>query len=193
MLYAGALGAGAISAEHATLFGTQLATGAESYVILSLAGTLGYLLGSLIGWTIGARGGRPLIERRGRWLHITPQTFQRAEQWFEKYGNPAVLLGRITPVVRSFISIPAGALGSPLAPYTALTLIGSAIWCFGFAAAGWALGGTWETVHHDFRYADYAAVLALILLAAATIVHRRRQGRREPHAPTTELRDQPSA
>jgi membrane protein DedA with SNARE-associated domain len=114
------------------------------------------------------------------------------ERWFEKYGNPAVLLGRITPVVRSFISIPAGALGSPLM-YTALTLIGSAIWCFGFAAAGWALGGTWETVHHDFRYADYAAVLALILLATAAIRRRRPQRRREPQAPTTELRDQPSA
>jgi membrane protein DedA with SNARE-associated domain len=193
MLYAGALGARASSEEHATLLGTQMATGTESYVILSLAGTLGYLLGALIGWTIGARGGRALIERHGRWLHLSPQTFHRAERWFEKYGHPAVLLGRITPVVRSFISIPAGALGSPLAPYTALTLIGSAIWCFGFAAAGWALGGTWETVHHDFRYADYAAVVALILLATAAILHRRQQRRRELQAPTTELRDQPSS
>jgi membrane protein DedA with SNARE-associated domain len=193
MLYAGALAGGAISAEHATLLGTPLATGTQSYVILALAGTLGYLLGALVGWAIGARGGRPLIMRHGRWLHLTPTTFQRAERWFDKYGNPAVLLGRVTPVVRSFISIPAGALGSPLAPYAALTLIGSALWCFGFAAAGWALGGAWETVHHDFRYADYAVVLAVILLGAVVIVHRRRQQRREPQAPTTELRDQPSA
>jgi membrane protein DedA with SNARE-associated domain len=123
MLYAGALAAGAVSAEHATLLGTQLAPGTESYVILALAGTLGYLLGALIGRTIGARGGRPLIERHGRWLHLSAQTSQRAERWFAKYGNRAVLLGRVTPVARSFISITAGALGSPLEPYTALTLI----------------------------------------------------------------------
>jgi membrane protein DedA with SNARE-associated domain len=179
MLYAGALGAGAIAEQHATLFGAQLAAGAESYVLLSLAGTIGYLLGSLIGWAIGARGGRTLIERHGRWLHVSPHTFERAEEWFEKFGNRAVLLGRITPVVRSFISIPAGALGSPLALYTALTLVGSAIWCFGFAAAGWVLGGTWATVHHDFRYADYAAVLALTVLASAAVLRRWQQRRRE--------------
>jgi membrane protein DedA with SNARE-associated domain len=193
MLYAGALGAGAISAQHATLFGTQLANGTESYVILALAGTLGYLLGALIGWAIGAGGGRALIARYGRWLHLSPSTFQRAERWFDRHGNAAVLLGRITPVVRSFISIPAGALGSPLAPYTALTLVGSAIWCFGFAATGWALGGTWETVHHDFRYADYAVILSLILIVTAAILHRRQQRRRELRARATEVHDHASA
>jgi membrane protein DedA with SNARE-associated domain len=177
MLYAGVLAAGAVAGQQATVFGVSLAAGAESYAILSLAGTLGYLAGSLIGWRIGVAGGRTLIERHGRWLHIGPHTFLRAELWFERFGPQAVFLGRITPVVRSFISIPAGVFGSPLAPYTILTLLGSLIWCFGFAGAGWALGDRWESFHHDFRYADYAAVAVVILLIAAAGFHRRRRGR----------------
>jgi membrane protein DedA with SNARE-associated domain len=165
MLYAGALSAGAIAGQHAVVFGTHLATGIESYVVVALAGSLGYLAGALVGWAIG---------RRGRGLHVAPETFARAERWFERFGNRAVFLGRLTPVVRSFISIPAGALGSPLGPYVALTLLGSMIWCFGFAAAGWALGDTWESLHRDFRYADYVAVLAVLGVVVAVMLHRRR-------------------
>jgi membrane protein DedA with SNARE-associated domain len=115
-----------------------------------------------------------LVERHGRWLHVSPAAFGRAERWFDRYGTAAVFLGRLTPVVRSFISIPAGVLGSPLAPYTILTLLGSLIRCFGFAGAGWALGSTWETFHHDFRYADYAAAAAVVVVLAAAILRRRR-------------------
>jgi membrane protein YqaA with SNARE-associated domain len=103
MLYAGALGAGAIAGQHATLFGAHLSTGIESYLALAVIGALGYLAGSLIGWVIGVRGGRPLIERHGRWLHLNPQAFRRAERWFERFGHQAVFFGRLTPVVRSFI------------------------------------------------------------------------------------------
>jgi membrane protein DedA with SNARE-associated domain len=175
MLYAGVLAAGAVSGQSVALLGTTLAGGAESYVVLALAGSVGYLAGSLVGWGIGTSGGRALIERHGRWLHISPAMFRRAEQWFERYGLRAVFLARITPVVRSFISIPAGALGSPLAPYTVLTLLGSLLWCFTFAAIGWAVGGQWESFHRNFRYADYAAVVLVAALASAALLHRRRQ------------------
>jgi membrane protein DedA with SNARE-associated domain len=174
MLYAGALSAGAIAGKHATLFGAQLSAGVESYLVLAAVGALGYLVGSLLGWGIGARGGRVLIERHGRWLHVSPQAFQRAERWFERFGPRAVFFGRLTPVVRSFISIPAGVLGSPLGPYAALTLAGSLIWCLGFAGVGWALGGAWSTFHHDFRYADYAALAGVAIVVGAAIWHRRR-------------------
>jgi membrane protein DedA with SNARE-associated domain len=174
MLYAGALAAGGVAGQHATLFGATLASGAQSYVVLALAGALGYLLGALVGWAIGARGGRPLIERHGRWLHVSPEAWRRAEAWFARYGPRAVLLGRLTPVVRSFISIPAGALGSPLGSYTLLTLLGSLVWCFALAAAGWAVGGSWSSIHHGFRYADYAAVAAAVVVLGAAVLHRRR-------------------
>ncbi|HWF36726.1 MAG TPA: DedA family protein [Solirubrobacteraceae bacterium] len=179
MLYAGALGAGAIAGKHATLFGAHLSTGLESFIVLSLAGALGYLFGSLVGWAIGTAGGRTLIERHGRWFHISPMAFARAERWFDRFGPRAVFFGRLTPVVRSFISIPAGVLGSPLPSYTALTFAGGLIWCLAFAGAGWALGSTWKDLHDNFRYADYAAVAAVVIVVAAAVWHRMRaRGRR---------------
>jgi membrane protein DedA with SNARE-associated domain len=175
MLYAGALAAGAIAGQHPVLLGHQLQTGLESYLVLATAGTLGYLLGSLIGWAIGRWGGHTLLERHGRWLQVTPENLERAERWFDRHGRAAVFLGRLTPLVRSFISIPAGTLESPLGPYTVLTLAGSAIWCFAFAGVGWALGSSYEQVHHAFRYVDYLAVAgAVAALAALLVLHRRR-------------------
>ena len=177
MLYAGALAAGAIAGQHPVLLGHQLQTGLESYLVLATAGTLGYLLGALIGWAIGRWGGHALLERHGRWLHLTPESLERAERWFDRHGPAAVFLGRLTPVVRSFISIPAGTLESPIGPYTMLTLAGSAIWCFGFAAAGWALGSSYEQVHHAFRYVDVLAVAGAVGALAAMLLLRRRHAR----------------
>ena len=175
MLFAGALAAGAIPGAQPVLLGHPLQTGLESYLVLATAGTLGYLLGALIGWAIGRWGGHSLLERHGRWLHVTPENLERAERWFDRHGRPAVFFGRLTPVVRSFISIPAGTLESPIGPYTALTLAGSAIWCFGFAAVGWALGSSYEQVHHAFRYLDILAVAGVaVAVAAFVVLHRRR-------------------
>ena len=136
MVYAGALAGGAVAGQI-VLFGHPIGSPFWGFVAVSLAGTLGYLLGSIIGWGIGAYGGRPLIEGRGKWLHVSPANLARAEDWFERRGDAAVFLGRVTPVVRSFISIPAGVFRSPFGRYTLLTLAGSAIWCFAFAGIGW--------------------------------------------------------
>jgi membrane protein DedA with SNARE-associated domain len=182
MLYAGALAAGAIAGQEPVLLGWHPATGVEAYVVLALAGTLGYLFGSLIGWEIGRRGGRPLLERHGRRLHVDADNLAHAEAWFERWGDWAVFVGRVTPLVRSFISIPSGVLGSPLGRYTTLTLAGSAIWCFGFAAAGWALGNGYERLHHSTRFADYAVVLLAVVAGVAALLVHRRRGRQEQRA-----------
>jgi membrane protein DedA with SNARE-associated domain len=163
MLFAGALAAGAIAGH----------TG-PSLVEAIAAGTLGYLAGSLAGWAIGRAGGHAFIERYGRLLHIGPDRFARAEHWFERYGSAFVLVGRLVPLVRSFVSIPAGVLEFPLGRYTLLTAIASLVWCAAFGIAGHALGSNWDTVHHAFRYADYAAVVAVVALVAALLVRRRR-------------------
>jgi membrane protein DedA with SNARE-associated domain len=167
MLLAGALAAGAL--------GGGGRDGLPEYLLLSAAGTLGYLTGSLAGWWVGRRGGRELVERHGRWLHLGPERFARAEAWFDRHGSMAVFLGRLTPLVRSFISIPAGVLDFPLRPYVALTTAASAIWCLAFAGAGWALGSNWEQVHHAFRYADIAAVVAVLVAAALLLRAQRRR------------------
>jgi membrane protein DedA with SNARE-associated domain len=141
---------------------------------MALAGTLGYLVGAIVGWVIGRRGGHDLVERHGRKLHLEPERFARAQVWFDGHGPWAVFLGRITPLVRSFVSIPAGVLGSPFPQYTVLTLAGSAIWCFAFAGAGWALGSSYEKLDHGFRYVDYA-VIALVIIGVAVLLVRRRR------------------
>jgi membrane protein DedA with SNARE-associated domain len=180
MLYAGVLASGAVADHQASLLGLHLADGIESYIVLALSGTLGYLGGSIVGWAIGKSGGRPLLERHGRWFHLSHETFGRAERWFDRFGSWAVFLGRITPVVRSFISIPAGVFRVPMSNYLPLTLAGSAIWCFGFAGAGWALGGSWENFHHNFRYADYVAVAAVLVLAVILVARHLRSRRDGP-------------
>jgi membrane protein DedA with SNARE-associated domain len=174
MLYAGAVAAGAFSAAHGvTLFGSRIGFGAGAFVTLALAGTLGYLVGALIGWAIGFYGGRPLLEQRGRWFHLSPARLDRAGAWFDRWGNAGVLLGRVTPVVRSFVSIPAGIFEMPLAAYTVLTLVGSAVWAFAFAGAGYGLGTSYHRFDHAFHYAEYA-IVAGILLGLAYLVYRMR-------------------
>ena len=124
MLYAGAVAAGAFpAAQGVTLFGSRIGFGAGAYVALALAGTLGYLVGSLIGWAIGRYGGRPFLERRGRWLHLTPARLDRAERWFDRWDDWAVLIGRVTPVVRSFVSIPAGLFRMRLDRYVEYAIV----------------------------------------------------------------------
>ena len=177
MLYAGALAAAAFSGQHVDLFGTRISSHAWAYVVMALAGTLGYLLGSIGGWALGLYGGRPLLERRGRWFHLSGEKLRRAERWFDRWDDLAVLLGRVTPVVRSFISIPAGIFRMPFWRYTTLTLIGSAVWCFALAGVGWGLGRSYETFHHDFRFADYAVVAGIVAFVAYLVVRRRRSSR----------------
>ena len=167
MLYAGAVAAGVFSSAHSvSLFGAKIGFGAGAFVVMALAGTLGYLVGAIIGWWIGLRGGRRLLERHGRWLHLGPERLERAERWFDRWGSVGVLIGRLTPLVRSFVSIPAGVFEMRLAPYTVLTLIGSAIWAFAIAGAGYGLGSSYERFNHDFRYAEYAVVAGVLVLAA---------------------------
>lgn len=164
MVYAGAVAAGAFTGQTVDLFGHTFESGLPAYLAMALAGTVGYLVGSIIGWEIGRRGGRPFLDRHGRWLHLDAGKLDRAERWFDRWGDEAVFLGRVTPVVRSFISVPAGVFGSPLPRYSVLTLIGSAAWCFAFAGIGWAAGANWESFHDRFRFIDYA-VAGLVVLA----------------------------
>ena len=179
MVYGGAVAAGAFAGQEVQLFGGTLDHGFEAYLGIALAGTLGYSVGSALGWWIGARGGRPFLARHGRWLHLDEAKLARAERWFERWEDSAVFFGRITPVVRSFVSIPAGVFRVPFARYNWLTLAGSAIWCFTLAGVGWALGSQWEEFHDAFHYVDYA-IIASVLVGAAYLTWKYMRRREKP-------------
>jgi membrane protein DedA with SNARE-associated domain len=177
MLYAGVVASGALPGQDVVLFGHQIDSHFWAYVAMSMAGVLGNTVGSVFGWGIGFYGGRPLVERRGRWLHLGPENLDKAERWFARWGDWAVCLGRVTPVVRSFVSIPAGLAKMPLGRFTVFTFLGCIPWCFGLAGIGWALGSSYESFHHDFRFVEVAVGVLVLSLVAIWVIRRRRASR----------------
>ena len=172
MLYAGAIASGAIAGAHVVLFGDRLSSHAAAYVAIALAGAAGNLIGAGIGWGIGVVGGRPLLERHGRKIHVGPERLDRAERWFERNAYLTVLLGFMTPFVRSFVAIPAGIAGVPLVRFLLLAVVGCATFCFALAGVGWAAGASYGTVRH---YLDIVVAAGLVLLVIALVVWRRRR------------------
>jgi membrane protein DedA with SNARE-associated domain len=172
MVYAGALASGALT-HRVDVFGWH-GTGLAAFIAVVLAGVIGYQLGADVGWWIGKRGGRRFLERHGKWFHLSPDKLERAERWFARWDSWAVFVGRITPLARSFISIPAGVFGSPFPRYNVLTFAGNAIWCVALAGAGWALGSNWTTLHHDFRYVEIVVAVGIVGTVAYWWVRRRR-------------------
>jgi membrane protein DedA with SNARE-associated domain len=173
MVYAGAVAGGTFASAHVVLFGHRIDTPAWAYVTMAVTGVLANTIGAVIGWLIGDYGGRPLLERFGKWLHVTPQRIARAERWFDRFGVLAVPLGMTTPVIRSFVAIPAGIARMPLSRFVPLALIGCIPFCFGLAGGGWALGSSYGRLHHDFNYVSIAiGVLAVALIGY--LIWRRR-------------------
>jgi membrane protein DedA with SNARE-associated domain len=173
MLYAGALASGAFASQHVVLFGHRISTPAWAFVTMALAGTLGYLLGAIGGWSIGRYGGRPFVEQRGRWFHVGREQLERAERWFDRHERWAVLLGCVTPVVRSFVAIPAGVFRTPFGHFTLLTIPGSAAFAFAFAGIGWALGKNYTRFHHAFDIALVAGAALLLLYLGVRVASSR--------------------
>jgi membrane protein DedA with SNARE-associated domain len=173
MVYGGAVAAGAFAGQEIVLFGQEVPSGFWAWLAIALAGTLGYIVGSIIGWAIGLYGGRPFAEQHGRWLHLSAKKLDKADRWFEHYGDWFVLFGRVTPVLRSFVAIPAGIARMALGRYTVLTIPGSAVWCFGLAAVGWAVGANYESFNERWHYLDYAVVGAILIVAAVLVLRWR--------------------
>jgi membrane protein DedA with SNARE-associated domain len=176
MLYGGALASGALAGHIA-----HFHSGFRAYLAVVVVGAIGNTLGAVLGWAIGYYGGHPLLERHGRLFHATPERIARAERWFEHFGTVAVPLGFATPLVRSFVALPAGILEWPLRRLVPLAAIG----CLGFSAAvagiGWAVGSSWHAASHDLRYLDYAVVVLAIAVVAYFVWRRRRPGTLSTH------------
>jgi len=175
MVYGGALATGAIAGSGIGAFGHVVAAGWQGYLTAALAGTIGYLVGAVLGWLIGVYGGRPLLERHGSLLHLGPDRLERADRWFERRGDSAVLIGRVTPFVRSFVSIPAGAARMPLGRYVLLTLVGSAAWAFALAAVGWGVGASYRRFHSTFDVVSAAVVLVVVAAGVVLFIRARRE------------------
>ncbi len=183
MVYAGAVAAGAFAGQYVTLFGERIDSPFWAFLAMALAGALGNTVGSLIGWGVGAYGGRPFLERSGRLFHVTPAKLDRAERWFERFGDAAVFFARITPLVRSFISYPAGIVRMPLGRFTLFTFAGCLVWTLALTGVGWALGSNWDRFHDAFRYVDYV-VIAVVVGVAVFLILRAFRTQRAPSADT---------
>lgn len=146
---------------------------------VTLAGALGCVLGSLVAYYVGMLGGRPLVLKYGRYLLISPQDVELADRWFSRRGDITIFIGRLLPVVRTFIAFPAGVARMPLLKFVLYTFVGSLIWCYALALIGRGLGQHWDTLGTYFHRFD-AVIVALILLAAAWWVWRHLRLLREP-------------
>lgn len=163
------------------LAGYEVSRGTLVFLWTVLAATLGSLVGAYVLYAIGRYGGRPLVLRWGRVLRVSPRDLDRSEGWFERWGDWVVAVGRVVPLARSLVSIPAGMLRMPIARFTILTSIGSLVWNVVLVGAGYQLGRRWEDVS-DWagRYSDVAAVavVAGLALAVLLLIRRRASNRR---------------
>ena len=140
--------------------------------LVTLAGTIGATVGALIAYAIGYFGGRPIIERWGRYLGISATDLTRAEDFFERHGTKAAFFGRLIPVIRSLVSFAAGVARMPLLPFTVFTALGSLPFTFVLAFAGVQLGSNWETIGGILKRFEYAILLGLIAIALAWVWFR---------------------
>jgi membrane protein DedA with SNARE-associated domain len=140
--------------------------------LVTLAGTGGNLVGSWLAYWAGYAGGRPFIRRWGRYLLIRPHEVDRAHDWFERYGELAVFGGRLLPVVRTFISLPAGVVRMGFWRFTIYTVLGCFPWCLLLAWLGYLLGRRWETVERFFRPFAWG-IAAMIVVGGVWFVWRR--------------------
>lgn len=148
----------------------------------SLFGAIGNALGSAIAYGVGAWGGRPLLERYGKWLLITHKDLARADRWFARWGEITVFAARLLPVVRTFISLPAGVARMPFWRFLIFSFAGAFLWCIPLTAVGYYWGPRWEDVRNSIKWLDYP-VAGLILLAIAWYVwHKLRELRAESQA-----------
>ncbi len=145
--------------------------------IAALLGAAGNLLGSLIAYAVGAAGGRPLLMRYGRYILVAPGDIDAAEAWFARFGAPAVFLGRLIPVIRTYISLPAGVARMPLPGFTLFTFAGSFLWSLLLVSAGYALGANYERVRQALGRLDLPIGLAILALIAVYVAWHIRHGR----------------
>jgi membrane protein DedA with SNARE-associated domain len=173
MIYGGVLASGQVPNEPHHL---QLAL-----VILAALG--GELVGSFLGYSIGYFGGRPLVNRLGKYVLLTHKDLDRAEAWLDRRGEAFVFFGRLIPLVRSFVSVAAGLGEMTIGKFTVFTVAACAIWSTALCSLGYNLGTTYKHVVKDFSYAGYVAAVLVVILIVGMFAHRISVVRRERGVP----------
>ena len=158
------------------LAGFETGRGHFNYFVMVAAATVGSVVGAVILYfvaqAIGEHRIRALIRRYGRWLQVTEDDLDRADDWFDRHGNLAVLVCRCVPLVRSVVSLPAGLRRMPMGEFLLYTAVGSAVWNAALIGAGWALGDNWEVVGQYVGYVQYV-VIAVVVVAVVWFLWRR--------------------
>jgi membrane protein DedA with SNARE-associated domain len=163
-----------IPSEAIMLFaGFAVSKGELTLVGIVAAGVLGNLVGSLAGYAIGYFGRTDLLER-SRFFHVSSARLEQAERWFERYGSATVFFSRMLPLVRTFVSVPAGVAKMPLGRFSLLTTLGSIPWVLALALVGESVGDNWESWRHNLAYLDYVILAAIVVGAGWWLVKRRR-------------------
>jgi membrane protein DedA with SNARE-associated domain len=170
MLFGGALSAGAVAGAHPSLAG------------IIVAGVLGNVVGSYVAWAVGKYAGQAAVRRWGRRVGIREGEIDRAAAWFERHGAAAVLIGRVVPVVRTFISLPAGFAAMPPVRFGVYTTLGCIPWTAALGIAGYYLGANWQSVANGFHGPTYAIAAIVVVAIAAAVIVRFRRGRRNRDA-----------
>jgi membrane protein DedA with SNARE-associated domain len=165
MLFAGALAAGA------------LPDGRLNIVLVILAGTLGNVAGSYLAWAVGRYAGQAALHRWGRHLWLRDEDIARAHRWFTRHGPASVFFGRLLPVIRTFISLPAGFADMAAPRFGLYTFAGCLPWTAALAVAGYAIGANWQKVADAFKGPTYiiAAIVVVACATAVTVFIRRRR------------------
>ena len=153
--------------------------GQFSLIGMAIAGAAGCVIGSWIAWAVGYYGGRPLVERYGRYVLLKRRDLDAADRFFQRWGDLAIFISRLLPVVRTFISLPAGIARMPFWRFTLYTFLGSLPWCYVLALAGYKLGERWDELKTYFHRADAVIVAAVVVLIAFWLWHHLRP-EREP-------------
>jgi membrane protein DedA with SNARE-associated domain len=175
-----------VGAEVAIIYGGVLASGQIAhephplnlFAVIAVA-TLAEVLGSLVGYLIGYFGGRPLVDRAGKYVLLTHKDLDRAEAWFARRGEPVVLFGRFIPLLRSFVSLAAGLAEMARAKFLLFTVIGCAVWCTALTSVGYGLGSSYHRVLKAFSYAGYVAAVLVVIAVVVLFIHRLRVVRSE--------------
>jgi membrane protein DedA with SNARE-associated domain len=165
-----------IPSEATMLFaGFNVSDGHWSLLEVTVAGVLGNLVGSWIAYAVGWFGRVDVLERHGAKLHVKPSHLAQADRWFQRYGDATVLICRMLPVVRTFISLPAGVARMPFWRFTVLTVVGCVPWVLLLAVAGQQAGENWDQWKDNLHYVDYVVVAGVVAVGAWLLLRRRRR------------------